>query len=316
MTEVLKIIFMGTPCFAVPSLKILFEEGYEILGVVTQPDKPKGRGKHVSYSKIKEYSLENKLNVFQPHRIKGNDEFVDKIKKLEPDVLVTVAYGKILSKEILDIPKYGCINVHASLLPKYRGAAPIYWSVINGERITGVTTMMTDIGMDTGDILLSKEIKVDERYTTGILHDKLSIIGAELLKETLEKLKEGTLQRIPQDHEKATYASIIDKNVGHIDWNKNANEICDLIRGTNPWPVAFSYHKGDRMKVWSAEVERGACTGEKPGTIVSVNKKGIYVSAANDTMVRITEVQFDSCRRMCIEQYICGHQILEGEVLE
>jgi methionyl-tRNA formyltransferase len=307
---------MGTPIFAVPSLKILLDEKYDVAAVVTQPDKPKGRGKKVMYSKVKEYAIENNLTVMQPEKVKNNGEFIEQIRLLKPDIFVTAAYGKILPKELLEIPRYGCINVHASLLPKYRGAAPIHWAIINGEQTTGVTTMMTDMGMDTGDILLKKEIKIDKTYTTGILHDKLSVIGAELLSETLLKLKEGSLERIPQYNGAATYAPIMTKDFGRINWNKKADEIFNLIRGTNPWPVAFTYHKGERMKIWNAVAEKSDFTSGKPGTIVGVNKKGISVATADGTMVRILEVQFDSCRRMCVEQYVCGHEMLEGDVFE
>lgn len=309
----MRIVFMGTPEFAIPSLDMMVNEGYDIVAVVTQPDKPKGRGNKVSLPPVKEYALKKKICVLQPESLKNSD-FTEKIKELKPDLLVTAAYGKMLPKGVLDIPPLGCINVHGSLLPKYRGAAPVHWSIINGEEVTGITTMFTDVGMDTGDMLLKSIIEITDDMTAGELHDRLSALGADVLKETLERLKNGTLERIPQAHEEATYACIIEKDISKIDWSKTAKEVHNLIRGTNPWPGAFTYYKGNKMKVWMSNVVDENSHDYKPGTICRVDKNGFYVTCGSG-VVDIKEVQFDSCRRMCIGDYICGHKMDEGEVL-
>jgi len=309
----MRIVFMGTPEFAVPSLDMLVREGYEIAAVITQPDKPKGRGKKLAAPPVKEYALEKGLLVIQPEKVK-TPEFADKMRELKPDLLVTAAYGKILSKELLDIPPYGCINVHASLLPKYRGAAPIQWAIINGEKKTGITTMYTDVGMDTGDILLKREVEITDDMTCGELHDILAQVGAVVLKETIKKLENNTLTRTPQLHSEATYAPMITKETGAINWNKSANEIHNLVRGTNPWPVAYSKYKGQVMKVWKTKVIDENCKNENPGKILKVSKEGILVAAQKGT-VQILELQFESSRRMTVEEYICGHSVNEGEIL-
>jgi len=309
----MNIVFMGTPSFALQSLDLLVKEKYNVLAVITQPDKPRGRGNKVIFSDIKKYALENNIEVLQPNTLRNNEEFVNKLKSMNPDLFVTAAYGKILTQEVLSIPKYGCINVHASILPKYRGAAPIHWAIIKGEKKTGVTTMMTDIGMDTGDILIIKEIEIDNDDTVSTLHDKLANLGRIVLKETLDKMKNKSLERIQQNNEEATYAPIIKKDLGAIKWDNSANDIYNLIRGTNPWPGAYTFYMGDRMRIWKSEIVKEACTTSKPGTILGVTKEGIYV-ATKDNIINIVEVQFDSCRKMCIDQYICGHEICEGEV--
>lgn len=304
---------MGTPEFAVPSLDMLVKEGYDVAAVVTQPDKPKGRGNKMAAPAVKEYAVGKGIPVLQPAKIK-TQEFAEELRSLNPDLLVTVAYGKILPDYVLDIPPLGCINVHGSLLPKYRGAAPIQWSVINGEKVTGITTMYTDIGMDTGDMLVKKEVEVPEDMTAGELHDILSVVGAEVLKDTLEKLEKGTLERTPQPHDRATYAAMISKELGLIDWNKSAREIHNLVRGTNPWPGAYSFYKGERIRIWKTSVISGKALNYKPGTICEVIKSGVIV-ATGDGLLNILEVQFDSSRRMTVEEYMCGHSIDEGEVL-
>lgn len=309
----LKIIFMGTPEFALPSLDMLVKEGHEILAVVCQPDKPKGRGNKLTPPPVKEYAVKKGIKVLQPEKVK-TQAFIDEIRELKPDLLVTAAYGKILPKDVLDIPPYGCINVHGSLLPHYRGAAPYQWAIINGEKKTGITSMFTDVGMDTGDMLLKKEIEITEDMTAGELHDKLSVLGAEVLKETIEKLEKGTLERIPQSHEEATNAPMIQKETGRIDWTRTAEQIHNLVRGTNPWPGAYTFYKGGRMRIWKSCVIPGEAAGRTPGTICSVTKDGIVV-AAGKGLLNIVEVQFDSCKRMCIEEYICGHKVDEGEIL-
>lgn len=304
---------MGTPDFAVPSLKMLIEEGYNVAAVVTQPDKPKGRGKKLAFPPVKEYALQKGINVLQPEKVKTG-EFAEELKKINPDLLVTAAYGRILPKEVLDIPKYGCINVHASLLPKYRGAAPIQWAIINGEKVTGVTTMYTDIGMDTGDMLLKEEIEIDENITYGELHDKLAVLGADVLNKTLQKLKDNTLVRIPQPHEEATYAPMINKDVGLIDWNKSARSIHNLVRGTNPWPVAFSFYKNAKFKIWKTTCEESCKSDSKPGTILEAGKEGMLV-VCGEGCLRILEIQFESARRMSVREYLCGHSLDKGEIL-
>lgn len=309
----MKIVFMGTPEFALPSLEMLVKEGYEVAAVVTQPDKPAKRGKKITMPPVKEYAISKGLKVLQPQKIK-TAEFLKTLEEIKPDLLITVAYGKILSKEILELPPLGCINVHASLLPKYRGAAPIHWCIINGEKTTGITTMYTNEGLDTGDILLKAEVPIADDMTVGELHDKLSALGAEVLKQTLKKLEANELERIPQDDSIATYAPIITKNIGEIDWSKSSCEIYNLIRGTNPWPGAFTYYKGCTMKVWESEIVSEEPHDLKPGTICKVNREGILVCCGKGK-INIKEVQFASCRRMCVGDYICGNKIDEGEIL-
>jgi len=309
----LKIVFMGTPEFAIPSLDMLLKEGYDVAAVVTQPDKPKGRGNKMSPPPVKEYAMEHGIEVLQPEKVK-TEEFVEKIKAINPDLLVTAAYGKILPKSVLDIPKHGCINVHGSLLPKYRGAAPIQWSIINGEKVTGITTMYTDVGMDTGDMLVKAEIEITEDMTAGELHDKLSVLGAEVLKETLKRLENGTLERIPQNDEEATYAPMMTKETGCIDWSKSSREIHNLVRGTNPWPGAYTFYNDKKMKIWMTSVISDEEHDSKAGTILKVSKDGIVVACGLGKL-NIKEIQFENARKMSVEEYICGHKIDEGELL-
>lgn len=309
----LRIVFMGTPEFAVPSLEMLLKEGYEVVAVVTQPDKPKGRGNKMCCPPVKEYAIEHGIDVLQPDKIK-TAEFTEKIKELNPDLLVTAAYGKIISKSVLDIPRYGCINVHGSLLPKYRGAAPLQWSIIEGEKVTGITTMFTDVGMDTGDIIIKGELEITEDMTAGELHDKLSVLGAQVLKETLQKLKDGSFTRTPQADSEATYASMMTKETGCIDWTKSSKEVHNLVRGTNPWPGAYTYYCDEKMKVWMTSVISEDKHNLKAGTICKSGKDGIIVACGTGKLM-IKEVQFESCRRMCVEDYICGHKMDEGEIL-
>ncbi|MDX5712056.1 methionyl-tRNA formyltransferase, partial [Clostridioides difficile] len=284
----MKIVFMGTPDIAVPCLQKIIDEKYEILGVVTQPDKPKGRGKKLGMSPVKELAIENNIPVYQP--VKARDkEFIDKIKSLNPDVIVVVAFGQILPKEILEIPKLGCINVHVSLLPKYRGAAPINWVIINGEEKTGVTTMYMDEGLDTGDMILKTEVNLDENITAGELHDKMMNIGAETLKETLRLIEEGNAPREVQNHEEFSYAPIMNKSLGNIDFSKSAREIHNLVRGVNPWPSAYTTYNDVIMKVWKTKVLDEKSTKDV-GTIIDVSKDGIKVSTI-DNVLLIEEIQ-------------------------
>lgn len=304
---------MGTPEFAVPSLEMLIQEGYEVVAVVTQPDKPKGRGNKVCAPPVKEFALKYGIEVLQPSKIK-TDEFVEQIRTIKPDLLVTAAYGKILSKDLLDVPTLGCINVHGSLLPAYRGAAPINWAVINGEKTTGITTMFTDVGLDTGDMLLSKELTIGSDTTVGELHDKMAVLGAEVLKDTLAELKNGTLKRQPQDDELSSYAPIMSKELGLIDWNKTAQEIHNLVRGTDPWPGAYTFLNGDRIRIWRSTLvtQKHNDSNIEAGKILEVNNDGILVKCS-DGCILVKEIQLDCCKRMSVECYIRGRQIDAGE---
>ena len=308
----MKIVFMGTPDIAVPCLQKIIDEKYEILGVVTQPDKPKGRGKKLGMSPVKELAIENNIPVYQP--VKARDkEFIDKIKSLNPDVIVVVAFGQILPKEILEIPKLGCINVHVSLLPKYRGAAPINWVIINGEEKTGVTTMYMDEGLDTGDMILKTEVNLDENITAGELHDKMMNIGAETLKETLRLIEEGNAPREVQNHEEFSYAPIMNKSLGNIDFSKSAREIHNLVRGVNPWPSAYTTYNDVIMKVWKTKVLDEKSTKDV-GTIIDVSKDGIKVSTI-DNVLLIEEIQMPNKKRMLVGEYIKGTTLETGLVL-
>lgn len=308
----MKIVFMGTPDIAVPCLQKIIDEKYEILGVVTQPDKPKGRGKKLGMSPVKELAIENNIPVYQP--VKARDkEFIDKIKSLNPDVIVVVAFGQILPKEILEIPKLGCINVHVSLLPKYRGAAPINWVIINGEEKTGITTMYMDEGLDTGDMILKTEVNLDENITAGELHDKMMNIGAETLKETLRLIEEGNAPREVQNHEEFSYAPIMNKSLGNIDFSKSAREIHNLVRGVNPWPSAYTTYNDVIMKVWKTKVLDEKSTKDV-GTIIDVSKDGIKVSTI-DNVLLIEEIQMPNKKRMLVGEYIKGNTIETGLVL-
>ena len=308
----MKIVFMGTPDIAVPCLQKIIDEKYEILGVVTQPDKPKGRGKKLGMSPVKELAIENNIPVYQP--VKARDkEFIDKIKSLNPDVIVVVAFGQILPKEILEIPKLGCINVHVSLLPKYRGAARINRAIINGEEKTGVTTMYMDEGLDTGDMILKTEVNLDENITAGELHDKMMNIGAETLKETLRLIEEGNAPREVQNHEEFSYAPIMNKSLGNIDFSKSAREIHNLVRGVNPWPSAYTTYNDVIMKVWKTKVLDEKSTKDV-GTIIDVSKDGIKVSTI-DNVLLIEEIQMPNKKRMLVGEYIKGNTIETGLVL-
>lgn len=304
---------MGTPEFAVPSLEMLINEGYEVVAVVTQPDKPKGRGNKMCEPPVKEFALKHGIEVLQPNKIK-TDEFVEEIRALKPDLLVTAAYGKILSKELLEVSLKGCINVHGSLLPAYRGAAPINWAVINGEKTTGITTMFTDVGLDTGDMLLKKELAIEPDMTVGELHDRMSILGAEVLKDTLAELKNGTLKRQPQDDALSSYAPMMSKELGLIDWNKSAQEIHNLVRGTDPWPGAYTFLNGERIRIWRTSLvnDRHIDTNAEAGLIIEAGCDGILVKCG-DRCILVKEIQLDCCKRMTVDCYIRGHQIDAGE---
>lgn len=311
----MRIVFMGTPEFAVPSLEILLNNNMDVVMVVTQPDKPKGRGYKVTYSPVKECALKNNIPVMQPEKI-GSSEAVEQLKQLKPDLFVTCAFGQFLTSEVLEIPRLGTVNVHGSLLPKYRGAAPIQRAVINGEKKTGVTTMLTVLKMDAGDILLAKEIDIDNDMTAGQLHDKMSILGAELLLETIQRMEKGDIVPIPQNESEATYAPRIARETGKINWEAPATSIHNLVRGTNPWPGAYSYLKGERMRIWKTKVyDEEKTTGKEPGTIIEVSKDGFLVQAGKG-VISVFEIQCDSGKRMTVEQYICGHELKPGDRFE
>ena len=313
----MKIVFMGTPDFAVPSLQALIDAGHEIVLVVTQPDKPKGRGNKMAMPPVKELALTYEIPVYQPEKVK-NDAFVDTLKSYEADLMITVAYGKILSEAALKATPLGCINVHASLLPRYRGSAPLWWVIINGEEKTGISTMYTDVGMDTGDIIDVAEFPIPEDMTVGELSDQMADLGAKTLLVTLEKLEQGTLKRTPQEDALATYAPMIEKQLGEINWANMSREIHNLVRGTNPWPVAYTFYEEQRMRIFSTDfrvdyklAEMGK---EEPGTILKVDDTGIWV-ATGDGVLLVKEVQVDSGKRMWVKEYIRGHQVKVGTVL-
>lgn len=308
----MKIVFMGTPEIATGCLQKIIDEKHEVIGVVTQPDKPVGRGKKMGMPPVKELAIKYDIPVYQP--VKAREEsFVEILRELNPDVIVVVAFGQILPKSILDIPKLGCINVHVSLLPKYRGAAPINWVIINGEEKTGVTTMYMDEGLDTGDMILTSEFDLDDNITAGELHDKMMEIGAETLKETLDLIEQGTAPRIPQNHDEFTYAPMMNKSLGNIDFSKSAKEIHNLVRGVNPWPSAYTSYNGDTMKVWKTKVldekSNGTC-----GKILKVDKEGIRVST-NDNVLLIEEIQMPGKKRVLVSEYIKGNNIETDVVL-
>lgn len=327
----LNILFMGTPDFARESLKSLIEANYNVIGVVTNQDKPKGRGMKMVYSPVKEYAIENNLKIYQPEKVRNNIEFINEIKNLNPDVICVVAYGKILPKEILDIPKYGCINVHASILPKYRGAAPIQWAVLNGDEETGVTTMYMDTGIDTGDIIEIEKTKIGKEETTGELWDRLSKMGGKLLVETLKKIEQGTVTRIKQSDD-FTMAPMLNKEMAKINWEeKTAEEIHNLVRGLNPIMGAYTFLNGKKIKLWKVKVrtEEELATffpeleeylfklkDVTEGTILFANdKKGLFVKA-KDGIIEVEEIQGENAKRMPIGDFLRGNEIMAGEILE
>lgn len=308
----MRILFMGTPDIAVGCLQKIIDEKHDIIGVVTQPDKPVGRGKKMGMPPVKELALKYDLPVYQP--IKARDEeFVNILKDLNPDLIVVVAFGQILPKSILDIPKFGCVNVHVSLLPKYRGAAPINWVIINGEDKTGVTTMYMDEGLDTGDMILTSEFELNDEITAGELHDIMKVEGAKVLKETIDLIEKGEAPRIPQNHEEFTYAPMMNKTLGQIDFSKSAKEIHNLVRGVNPWPSAYTNYKGQTMKIWKTKV-LSESSDKVPGTILKVDKEGIRVST-KDNVILISEIQMPGKKRVLVEEYIKGNSIETNEIL-
>ncbi len=314
-----RIVFFGTPSFALPTLQSLLAGRDHVVAVITQPDREKGRGRRVLISPAKELALQRGLTLLQPEKTK-EEAFQEAVKALQPDLIAVIAYGQILPKSILGIPKYGAVNVHASLLPKYRGAAPIAWAILNGEEVTGVTTMVMDEGMDTGDILLQREISIGGEETCETLHDRLASLGAQLLLETLGKMKSGNIRPIPQDHSKATYAPSFKKGDGHIDWKKEAKEIDRQVRAFNPWPGAFTKWGKQLLKIYEGEIREGkpappsARTGAgKAGTVVWVGSDFIEVETGKGSFL-IREIQLEGKRRMTIREFLSGHPIPVGTV--
>lgn len=310
----MKVIFMGTPDFSVGTLEALIEAGHEVALVVTQPDKPKGRGGKMQYTPVKEVAVAHNIPVYQPKRIR-EPECIEELRKYNADIMVVIAFGQILPKEILEMTPYGCVNVHASLLPSYRGAAPIQWAVINGEKVSGVTTMQMNEGLDTGDMLLKVEIPLDEKETGGSLHDKLAEAGARLCVETLDALKAGTITPEKQGDSPTAYAKMLDKHMGKIDWKMSAKEIERLIRGLNPWPSAYTrWNENDKgMKIWEAEVAEGQ-TDKVAGTVVEVAKDGFFVQTG-DGLLKITALQIPGKKRMDAAAFLRGYQMETGTVL-
>jgi len=313
----LKIVFMGTPDFAQKSLEYIYEAGYKIEAVVTKPDRPKGRGMKMISSPVKEYAIEKGIKVFQPERVRKNEEFIEEIRRINPDVICVVAYGKILPKEILDIPSLGCINVHGSLLPKYRGAAPIQWAIINGEKVTGITTMYMDIGMDTGDMILKEEVQIGEDETTGELWERLSNIGGKLLVDTLDKVEKGIAPRIPQG-EDFSMAPMLDKEISKIDWDKKGEEIKNLVRGLNPIMGAYTIINDKKYKFWKVdtigfeefekEFKNEKIENIENGEVIySDEKKGLYIKA-NDAIIKVLEIQAENAKRMNINDFLRGNK--------
>lgn len=313
----MKIIFMGTPDFARTALEKIIEAGHEVTLVVTQPDKPKGRSGELQVSDVKACALEHNIPVFQPVRIKL-PENVAELKKYEADIYVVAAFGQILSQEILDIPRFGCVNIHASLLPKYRGAAPIQQAILDGEEKTGVTIMQMAAGMDTGDILIQREIVIDRDETGGGLFDKLSVLGGKLIVDALPMIERGELTPVPQDEAKATKCGKLSKDMGRIDFNKDAETIFNLVRGLNPWPSAFTSLNGKMLKIWKAEVVKeldgvdGA--GAAPGEVVAVYKDSFAVKTGCDYL-KVEELQLEGKKRMLVKDFLLGYKLEEGTKL-
>ena len=304
---------MGTPDFAVPSLRALVDHGYEVVGVFCQPDRPKGRGHKLAACPVKELAQSAGIPVFQPERIK-REEGVAMLKSCAPDLCVTAAFGQLLSQEILDIPPLGTINVHSSLLPKHRGSAPLNWSIIKGDAVTGVTTMFTDKGMDTGDILLMRETPIGPAENAGELTDRLAVMGAQLLIETIRALEAGTLARTPQDHAAATYEPKMDKELGRIDWSKSAQELDWLVRGTTPWPGAFTTLGEQTIKVFELDILDGPASGA-PGEIVAADAKRGLVVSCGDHDVALAQIQMPGAKRMNAKDYLRGHTMETGVCL-
>lgn len=308
----MKVLFMGTPEIAATVLEAIINSKHEVVGVVTQEDKPKGRGKTLAMPPVKEMALAHNIEVFQPHIIK-EEGAINRLREFGADIFVVAAYGKILSKEILEMPKYGCINVHASLLPKYRGAAPIQWSIIDGEKLTGITIMQMDEGLDTGDMLFKSVVEITDDDTADSLYDKLSVCGASLITEALDRIEEGDLHPIKQDGTQATYAKILDKSLGRLCFSKDADEIERLVRGLNSWPGTFTYINGKNLKIWETALTDMPSNGE-PGTVHSVEGGRLFVNTGSNALELLT-VQLEGKKRMDVKSFMLGYKISAGDKL-
>lgn len=312
----MKVVYMGTPDFAVGALEALIEAGHQVTAVVTQPDKPKGRGKEVQMSPVKACALKYNIPVLQPVKIK-EAEAVETLRTYQADIFVVAAFGQILSEEILAMPKYGCVNIHASLLPKYRGAGPIQWAIINGEKITGVTIMRMDKGLDTGDMLFQKEVAIAPDETADTLHDKLAEAGAHLIVEALAKIEAGDVTPVKQKDEESCYAKMLTKAMGRIDWQMEAEKLDCLIRGLISWPGASTIFRGKSLKIWKEEVvseQDGFSTKAQPGTVIRVEKDAFYVQTGKG-ILKILEVQPEGKKRMAVKDFLLGYPVKAGETL-
>ena len=310
----MRVIFMGTPDFSVGTLEEIIKAGHEVVLVVSQPDKAVGRSKALKYTPVKECAIAHGIEVYQPERVRDS-ACIEYLKSFHADIMIVVAFGQIIPKAVLDMPKYGCVNVHASLLPKYRGAAPIQWAVIDGEKETGVTTMMMDVGLDTGDILETKVIPLDPKETSGSLFEKLSEAGGPLILSTLEKLEKGTITRTPQGESGTSYAKMLTKTLGDINWTMSATAIERLIRGLNPWPSAYTFYNGKTLKIWDADVlEEAVPTDAVPGQVLQADKHGFTV-AAGEGILKINELQLEGKKRMAADALLRGFTITPGEIL-
>lgn len=305
----MRVIFMGTPPFALPILRAIHQSNHKLIGVVTQPDRPKGRGRKLGIPPVKELAKRLLLPVMQPQTAKDK-AFIGEVKRMSPDIIVVAAYGQILTRDLLDIPSLGCINVHASLLPKYRGVAPIQWAIVNGERKTGITIMKMDEGMDTGDILLAQEVAIGDEDTAQSLHDRLAQAGASLIVKSMDQLNRGALRPIPQDHREASYAPPLKKEDGLIDWSQDARDIFNRIRGFNPWPGAFTYLKGSRLKIFSGEIVHEEVK-ERAGKVVQSSSEGVKVTTGKGSLL-IKEVQLEGRKRMPVHEFLVGNEIPPG----
>jgi methionyl-tRNA formyltransferase len=308
----MKVVYMGTPDFAVAALEKIIEAGHEVVAVVTQPDRPKGRGKELAISPVKECALKNNLKIMQPEKVR-EASVVAELKALDADIFVVAAFGQILSQEVLDIPRFGCVNIHASLLPKYRGAAPIQMAILNGDKETGVTIMQMNAGMDTGDIIVTKTLPIEDEDTAGTLFDKLMFLGADLIVETLPKIEKGEITLIPQDDSLSTKCGKISKEMGQIDFNKSAREIFNLVRGMSPWPSAYTKLNGKMLKIWKVKPVEGATDGA-PGTVYDV-KKDYFIVNTGEGLLEISELQLEGKKRMSVKDFLLGYSVIAGDKL-
>lgn len=314
----MKIVFMGTPDFAVGALQAVIEAGHQVTAVVTQPDKPKGRGKEVQMTPVKVCAMAHNIPVFQPVKVKA-PEAVEVLRSYQADIFVVAAFGQILSEEILEMPRYGCVNIHASLLPAYRGAGPIQWAIIDGRKKTGITIMQMDKGLDTGDILLQKEVLIDERETGDSLHDKLAAAGAELIVEALSKIEASQVTPRRQNDEESCYAKMLQKSMGKIDWNMTSEKLDCLIRGLISWPGAFTTYRGKTLKIWEEEPAEKVPSDrkvkeEEPGTVLGVEKDAFYVQTGKGVL-KILAVQMEGKKRMAVKDFLLGYPVKAGECL-